>query len=309
MSVQYVEASAEDEGQRLDNFLMRHLRKAPKSLIYRIIRKGEVRINKGRVKPDTRIKTGDIVRIPPVTVPEKLEVTPSDSLLEVLEASILYEDNDIIAFNKPSGLAVHGGSGIQMGLIEAARALRPLAKRMELVHRLDRDTSGCILLAKKAQVLKLLHEQIREDEMSKEYLCLVKGHWPEGKCKVDVPLLKNTLQSGERMVQVSKDGKPSISYFTVQERFADCDLVAVKLKTGRTHQIRVHALSQGCPLVGDDKYGDKDFNKAFKSTGLKRLALHAQFLGFKHPVTEQWIRLEAPLFEDFQQALQILRKG
>ncbi|BBP43819.1 23S rRNA pseudouridine(955/2504/2580) synthase RluC [Thiosulfativibrio zosterae] len=309
MSVQYVEASSEDEGQRLDNFLMRHLRKAPKSLIYRIIRKGEVRINKGRVKPDTRIKAGDIVRIPPVTVPEKLEVTPSDSLLEVLEASILFEDNDIIAFNKPSGLAVHGGSGIQMGLIEAARALRPLAKRMELVHRLDRDTSGCILLAKKAQVLKLLHEQIREDEMSKEYLCLVKGHWPEGKCKVDVPLLKNTLQSGERMVQVSKDGKPSISYFTVQETFADCDLVAVKLKTGRTHQIRVHALSQGCPLVGDDKYGDKDFNKAFKSTGLKRLALHAQFLGFKHPVTEQWIRLEAPLFEDFKQALQVLRKG
>lgn len=308
MSVQYVEATSEDEGQRLDNFLMRHLRKAPKSLIYRIIRKGEVRINKGRVKPDTRIAAGDIVRIPPVTVPEKLEVTPSEGLLNVLESLILYEDADIIAFNKPSGLAVHGGSGIQMGLIEAARALRPLAKRMELVHRLDRDTSGCILLAKKASVLRLLHEQIREDQMAKEYLCLVKGQWPEGRHKVDVPLQKNTLQSGERMVQVSKEGKPSVSFFTVQEHFATCDLMAVKLQTGRTHQIRVHALSQGCVVVGDDKYGDKDFNKAFKASGLKRLALHAQFLGFKHPVSGEYLRLEAPLFEDFKAALKYLRK-
>lgn len=308
MAVQFVTATQEDEGQRLDNFLMRHLRKAPKSLIYRIIRKGEVRINKGRVKPDTRIKAGDMVRIPPVKVPEKVEVKPSDSLLATLESCILYEDKDIIAFNKPSGLAVHGGSGIQLGLIEAARVLRPLAKRMELVHRLDRDTSGCILLAKKASVLKALHEQIREDDMVKEYLCLVKGHWPQGKTKIDLPLEKNTLKSGERMVQVSRDGKPSISFFKVQECYQTCELVAVRLKTGRTHQIRVHALSQQCPLVGDDKYGEKSFNRQFKSKGLKRLALHAQFLGFTHPVTQEWMRLEAPLHEDFALAIDNLRK-
>lgn len=309
MPVKFVEASSEDEGQRLDNFLMRHLRKVPKSLVYRIIRKGEVRINKGRVKPDTRIKEGDVVRIPPVKMPEKVEVKPSEGLLKVLESCILYEDKDIIAFNKPSGLAVHGGSGIQLGLIEAARVLRPLAKRMELVHRLDKDTSGCILLAKKASVLKALHAQIREDEMSKEYLCLVKGEWPKGKSKINLPLEKNTLQSGERMVQVSRDGKPSISFFNVQESFENCELVAVKLKTGRTHQIRVHALSQGCPLVGDDKYGDKIYNRNFKKQELKRLALHAQFLGFKHPVTLEWVKLEAPLHDDFLRAIKNLRES
>ncbi len=312
MSVKFVEATSEDEGQRLDNFLMRHLRKAPRSLIYRIIRKGEVRINKGRSKPDTRIKAGDMVRIPPIKVPEKVAVKPSDNLLKILENCILYEDKDIIAFNKPSGLAVHGGSGIQLGLIEAARVLRPLAKRMELVHRLDRDTSGCILLAKKASVLKALHAQIREDEMSKEYLCLVKGHWRKGKSngksKINLPLEKNTLQSGERMVRVSPEGKPSVSFFNVQSSYKDCDLVAVKLKTGRTHQIRVHALSQGCPLVGDDKYGDKTYNRSFKKYGLKRLALHAQFLGFKHPVTLEWLRLEAPLHDDFVLAIKNLTK-
>lgn len=307
MSVKFVEATSEDEGQRLDNFLMRHLRQAPRSLIYRIIRKGEVRINKGRVKPDTRIKAGDMVRIPPVKVPEKVVVTPSSSLLEVLESSILYEDKDIIAFNKPSGLAVHGGSGIQLGLIEAVRVLRPLAKRMELVHRLDRDTSGCILLAKKASVLKALHAQIRENKMSKEYLCLVKGKWPKGKSKINLSLEKNTLQSGERMVRVSQDGKASISFFHVQKSYAECDLVAVTIKTGRTHQIRVHALSQDCPLVGDDKYGDKVYNRSFKKYGLKRLALHAQFLGFNHPVTQEWIRLEAPLHDDFALAIKNLK--
>lgn len=308
MTVKFVEATSEDEGQRIDNFLMRHLRKAPKSLIYRIIRKGEVRVNKGRVKPTTRLVEGDMVRIPPVKVPEKMAVTPSADLLKILEAAILYEDKDIIVFNKPSGLAVHGGSGIQIGLVEAVRQMRPLAKRMELVHRLDRDTSGCILLAKKASVLKQLHEQIREHDMQKEYLCLVNGHWPAGKTKIDLPLIKNTLVSGERVVKVSKDGKPSISFFNLQERFKDCDLMSVVLKTGRTHQIRVHAQSQGCVLIGDDKYGDKAINQDFRRKGMKRLALHAQFLGFVHPVTQQEMRLEAPLHDDFKQIIQKLKE-
>jgi len=309
MSVKFVEATSEDEGQRVDNFLMRHLRKAPKSLIYRIIRKGEVRVNKGRVKPTTRLVEGDMVRIPPVKVPEKMHVIPSEALLATLEQAILYEDKDIIAFNKPSGLAVHGGSGIQIGLVEAARQLRPLAKRMELVHRLDRDTSGCILLAKKASVLKQLHEQIREHDMEKEYLCLVKGQWPKGQCKINLPLIKNTLQSGERVVKVSKEGKPSISFFNLQHQFEDCALMSVVLKTGRTHQIRVHAQAQGCGLIGDDKYGDKTVNLTFKRKGMKRLALHAQFLGFVHPVTQEKMRLEAPLHDDFKQIIKKLKSS
>lgn len=307
MGVTYYEVTLEDEGQRLDNFLMRQYRHVPKTLIYRIIRKGEVRVNKGRVKQNARLVAGDQVRVPPIKVPEKSESTVPQGQLQRIEDSILYEDNDLMVINKPSGVAVHGGSGIQWGLIEVVRALRPLAKRLELVHRLDRETSGCILLAKKASVLKALHQQIRENKMTKEYLALLTGHWPKGLEKIDLPLQKNTLQSGERLVKVAADGKPSVSYFRVLERFAECDLVAVRLKTGRTHQIRVHALSQGCPLVGDDKYGDKGFNKTFKSLGMKRLALHAQYLGFEHPVTQAWQKVEAPLHDDFELTLMNLR--
>ncbi|AZR82549.1 23S rRNA pseudouridine(955/2504/2580) synthase RluC [Thiomicrospira sp. S5] len=307
MGVKFLEVTSEDEGQRVDNFLMRHYRNVPKTLIYRIIRKGEVRVNKGRVKQNTRLADGDVVRVPPIKVPEKTESTVPAGQLQRIEDSILYEDKDLMVINKPSGVAVHGGSGIQWGLIEVVRALRPLAKRLELVHRLDRETSGCILLAKKASVLKALHEQIRENKMTKEYLALLTGHWPKGLEKVDLPLLKNTLQSGERVVKVSKEGKLSVSYFRILERFDDCELAAVRLKTGRTHQIRVHALSQGCPLVGDDKYGDKTLNKAYKKLGMKRLALHAQYLGFEHPVTQAWLKVEAPLHDDFELTLTNLR--
>lgn len=307
MGVRFIEASSEDEGQRVDNFLMRHFRNVPKTLIYRIIRKGEVRVNKGRVKQNTRIQAGDVVRVPPIDVPDKAEVTAVPfGQLQRIENAILFEDNDLVVINKPSGVAVHGGSGISWGLIEIMRELRPLAKRMELVHRLDRDTSGCIMLAKKVSVLRDLHAQIREDKMSKEYLALVQGVWPKGKTKVDLPLLKNTLQSGERMVQVSPEGKPSVSFFQVAQSFEQASLMQVRLQTGRTHQIRVHALAQGCALIGDDKYGDKQVNKYFRQYGMKRLALHAQFLGFVHPVTGQSMRIEAPLHEDFEMTLQAL---
>jgi len=307
--VRFIEVTSEDVGQRIDNFLMRHYRSVPKTLIYRVIRKGEVRVNKGRVKQNSRLCEGDLVRVPPIRVAEKRVSDVPVSQLKRIEAAILYEDADLMVLNKPSGVAVHGGSGIQWGLIEVVRALRPLAKRLELVHRLDRDTSGCILLAKKASVLKALHADIRENKMTKIYFALLEGHWPKGVEKVDLPLLKNTLQSGERMVKVDSQGKPSVSYFKVQQQFNHYDLVSVRLKTGRTHQIRVHALSQGCPVVGDDKYGDRDANKVARGLGMMRLALHARLLGFLHPVSQQWMEIEAPLHSDFKTVLERLGEG
>lgn len=305
--VRFIEVTSEDVGQRVDNFLMRHYRSVPKTLIYRVIRKGEVRVNKGRVKQNSRLTEGDLVRVPPIRVAEKAETEVPFSQMQRIESAILYEDADLMVINKPSGVAVHGGSGIQWGLIEVVRALRPLAKRMELVHRLDRDTSGCILLAKKASVLKALHADMRDNKVTKIYLALLSKHWPAGLEKVDLPLLKNTLESGERMVKVDPQGKSSISYFKVQQSFETYDLVSVRLKTGRTHQIRVHALSQGCPIVGDDKYGDKVINKAARSRGMKRLALHAHQLGFTHPVTQDWMEIEAPLHADFKAILERLK--
>jgi len=307
--VQFVTVEEEDAGQRVDNFLMRHLRKAPKTLIYRIVRKGEVRVNKGRVKASTRLVAGDIVRIPPVTVPDKVEVIEGDiphAQLQRIEANILFEDNDLMVINKPSGIAVHGGTGINWGLIEMVRVLRPLARRIELVHRIDRDTSGCILIAKKPSVLKALQQQIRDNKFDKRYLAMVSGQWPKQKNKIDLPLRKDRPKEGGWHVLVAKDGKEAVSYFSVQQHLKGCDLVTVKLKTGRTHQIRVHALSQGCALVGDDKYGNYDINKQFRPHGMKRLALHAQFLGFTHPVTNEWMLIEAPLLPDFEKTIQAL---
>ncbi|WP_028486858.1 RluA family pseudouridine synthase [Thiomicrorhabdus chilensis] len=307
--VQFVTVTEEDEGQRVDNFLMRFLRKAPKTLVYRIIRKGEVRVNKGRVKAQTRLVSGDVVRIPPVSVPEAKTVVESDiprSQMQRIEDNILFEDKDLMVVNKPSGVAVHGGSGVNWGLIEVVRLLRPLAKRLELVHRIDRDTSGCLLIAKKASVLKDLQQQIRDNKLDKRYLAIVEGRWPKRKHKVDLPLRKDRPKEGGWHVVVAADGKPSVSFFTVERHLRECDLVSVKLETGRTHQIRVHALSQGCALIGDDKYGDRDVNKRFRPLGLKRLGLHAQFLGFTHPVTKQWMCIEAPLWPDFKKIIETL---
>ena len=300
--VQFFTVGEEDVGQRLDNFLMRFLRRAPKSLVYRIVRKGEVRVNKKRAKVNQRLVLGDIVRVPPVTIEEN-KVADASSIpqeeLQKIEANILYEDKDLLVVNKPSGVAVHGGSGLLYGLIEVLRALRPLAKRLELVHRIDRDTSGCLLVAKKASVLKALHQQMRDGKFEKRYLAITNHPWPKAVAKVDLPLRKDHLPDGGWHVRVAEEGKSALSYFRVKQSLVDLSLVEVKLETGRTHQIRVHALSQGCALLGDDKYGDRDLNKAYRKKGMKRLALHAQILGFVHPVTEEAMRIEAPLWNDF----------
>lgn len=307
--VQIIAVDEEDAGQRLDNFLMRLLRKAPKSLIYRIIRKGEVRINKGRAKPDTRICAGDQVRVPPVKVPDKPLLADQEipqAQLQLIEKNILFEDKDLMVINKPSGVAVHGGGGVNYGLIEVLRVLRPHAKRLELVHRIDRDTSGCLLVAKKASVLKALHAQIRANEFDKRYLAIVLGAWPKALKKVDLPLKKEHLSDGGWRVKVSQSGKQAVSFFNIKYALKEATVVAVTLKTGRTHQIRVHALAQGCPLLGDDRYGDRTANKKYRPMGMKRLALHAQFLGFTHPVSGQKVVFEAPLWPDFKKVMQAL---
>ena len=274
--VQFVEISADHAGQRIDNYLMCQLNGVPKSLVYRIVRKGEVRVNKGRIKPEYRLKEGDMVRIPPVRQAEKnAPGKASDKVLQQIESRILFEDKRILVLNKPSGLAVHGGSGLSFGLIEALRELRPNDKNLELVHRLDRDTSGCLIIAKKRSALRRLHEQLREGSMDKRYLTLLKGKWKGTSKWVDAPLLKNVIKSGERLVFVDPKGKDARTQFSPYSVGNEASLMSVKLDTGRTHQIRVHAQHLGYPIAGDDKYGDDEFNRQMKSKGLKRLFLHA----------------------------------
>ena len=287
---------AEQEGQRLDNFLKTQLKGVPKSLVYRIVRKGEVRVNKKRIKPDYKLVAGDEVRIPPVRVAEANEL-PSAKLssIQALEQQILFEDEVLIVLNKPAGMAVHGGSGLSFGVIEGLRALRPDARFMELVHRLDRDTSGCLMVAKKRSALKHLHEQLRLKTMRKQYAALVRGQWQSHIHVVNAPLLKNVLQSGERIVRVNADGKPSETRFHVLKRFTDATLVEASPITGRTHQIRVHTAHAGHPIACDDKYGDADFDQKMRVAGLARLFLHASRLTFQHPVTGNEMTIEAPL--------------
>ena len=309
--VQFVEISADHAGQRIDNYLMCQLNGVPKSLVYRIVRKGEVRVNKGRIKPEYRLKEGDLVRIPPVRQAEKKEPgKASDKVLQQIESRILFEDKRIMVINKPSGLAVHGGSGLSYGLIEALRELRPNDKSLELVHRLDRDTSGCLLIAKKRSALRRLHEQLREGSMDKRYLALLKGKWQGRSRWVDAPLLKNVIQSGERLVFVDPKGKEARTKFIPNSVGEDASLMTVKLDTGRTHQIRVHAQHLGMPIAGDDKYGDDEFNRQLKSKGMKRLFLHAYSLKFSLPDPETnediSISIKAPLDEALVNALKRL---
>ncbi|MAF76273.1 MAG: 23S rRNA pseudouridine(955/2504/2580) synthase RluC [Pseudomonadota bacterium] len=294
--VQWHDVASDEAGQRIDNFLIARLRGVPKSLVYRILRKGEVRVNKKRTKPDYKIKAGDAIRIPPVKVSPKPEL-PSPKLAKVaeLEQAIVYEDDAFMIVNKPSGLAVHGGSGLNFGLIEGLRALRPQDNALELVHRLDRDTSGLIMIAKKRSVLKVLHAQLRDKEMNKQYLALVRGQWQKNVRNVEAPLKKNTLKSGERIVRVDAEGKPSHTRFRINQRYAEATLVEASPVTGRTHQIRVHALHAGHPIAGDPKYGDASFNERMQQGGLTRLFLHAWQLSFKHPVTEKTVSFEAPM--------------
>jgi len=283
-NVQLDVISEEIAGQRIDNYLLTRLKGAPRTLIYRILRKGEVRVNKGRIKPDYRLQAGDSVRIPPVRLPAPNEpALVGQGILNALEASILYEDKALIVVNKPAGLAVHGGSGLDFGVIEAMRQLRPQCDQLELVHRLDRDTSGCLMIAKRRSMLRHLHAALRGDDetdrVTKRYIALVRGRWPGSTRRVHAPLLKNNLRSGERMVEVNPEGKESLTEFSVLRRFGDfATLVEARPITGRTHQIRVHAKHAGHPIAGDPKYGDDEFSQKIRALGGKRLFLHAASL-------------------------------
>lgn len=295
---------AEQQGQRIDNFLKTQLKGVPKSLIYRILRKGEVRVNKKRIKPEYKLMVGDEVRVPPVRVAEENEL-PSAKLssIQALESMILFEDEVLIILNKPAGMAVHGGSGLSFGVIEGLRALRPDARFLELVHRLDRDTSGCLLIAKKRSALKSLHEQLRLKTMRKQYSALVRGQWQPHVKVVNAPLLKNVLQSGERIVRVSPEGKPSETRFHILKRYADATLIEASPITGRTHQIRVHTAHAGHPIACDDKYGESQFDERMRELGLQRLFLHASRLTFQHPVDHRELTMEAPLDPHLQRLL------
>ncbi len=283
--VRFLTVTSDEQGQRLDNYLMSRLKGMPKSAIYRIVRKGEVRVNKGRVKPDTRLNDGDIVRIPPVRLAEQGHIPrPSNQLADELRSSILRDQDGLLVVDKPSGLAVHGGSGINLGMIEALRQLGIHKGFLELVHRLDRETSGCVMVARKRSVLKLLQDALRERKsIHKRYWALVQGQWPKNLAKVDVPLKRFVTASGERIVRVHQEGKASTTLFKVIQRYADATLLEASPVTGRTHQIRVHAAHAGCPLVGDMKYGETSLNSALMARGLGRLFLHAYALNLSLP--------------------------
>lgn len=295
------------DGQRIDNFLMGFLKGVPRSYVYRILRRGEVRVNKGRIQASYRLRAGDLVRIPPVRMAERNPADPGQRVLQQIRQAIVFEDDRLIVLNKPSGLAVHGGSGLNFGLIEAMRALRPEERQLELVHRLDRDTSGCLLLAKRRSALRILHQLMRDNAVDKRYLALLAGRWQHSRMEAAAPLKKNTLKSGERIVRVDAEGKAALTRFRVRQRFSDSTLVEARLMTGRTHQIRVHAAYLGTPILGDEKYGDSEANRAARRRGLKRLFLHAESLRFRWPGEEQDLYIEAPLEAPLRQLLRQLR--
>jgi 23S rRNA pseudouridine955/2504/2580 synthase len=299
--VQWVEITEDNSEQRLDNFLITRLKGVPKSRIYRIVRKGEVRVNKGRVDVKYRLVIGDIVRIPPVRQSETdIDSLPVNrGLADFLQRNVLFEDDALLVINKPSGFAVHGGSGIDSGIIEGFRKMNPEQRFLELVHRLDKDTSGCLLIAKKRSALRSLHEQFRDDTVTKTYLALLSGQWARKKLIVNQPLQKNVSKGGERMVVISQAGKESETMFRRLKLYKDSTLVEASPKTGRTHQIRVHAAYLNHPIVGDDRYGFDDINKSFKSRGYKQMFLHAETLQFQHPVSGETVKISAPLAQQF----------
>ena len=279
-------------GQRLDNYLLKQLKGVPKSHIYRIIRKGEVRVNKGRKKAEYRLQLEDIVRIPPIRTASEKAIKPSDNLIDVLNQSILYEDNGLMILNKHHGMAVHGGSNVSIGLVEALKA--KYKQPIELVHRLDRSTSGCLILAKKRSVLKALHEQLVQHQMEKRYIALVKNSWSKKRHTIDAPIYQNSRYS-----VIDAKGKQAVSHFHPLKNFQKDDfsasLVEVLIETGRTHQIRVHAKYADHPIAQDDKYGDRLFDKVMKEKGLNRLFLHAKSVTFTNPTTNEIQKVVAPL--------------
>lgn len=308
--VSFVSVDDDQAGQRLDNFLMARLKGVPKSKIYNVIRKGEVRVNKGRTKPDYKICNGDEIRIPPIRIAEREPAAKaSNTMTKLLEGSILFENEGLLVINKPPGLAVHGGSGVSLGLIETLRQMRPDARYLELIHRLDRDTSGCIMVAKKRSMLRHLQAALREKNTSgitKVYQALVIGHWPKTCRRVDAPLLKIEVADDERVVRVHAEGKPSLTEFKLLQDYTNCSLVEARPITGRTHQIRVHAKHMGHSLVGDEKYGDDDFNKEMRVLGVKRLFLHAAELGFYLPEAKEKTIVRAPLAADLASVIKKL---
>jgi len=308
-SIKFITVDAESAGQRLDNFLFRHLKGVPKTHVYRIIRSGEVRINKGRAQADSRIETGDVLRLPPVRISPRAEEGAA-APAPAREFPVLLEDDALIAIDKPAGVAVHGGSGVSFGVIEQLRTARPGAKFLELVHRLDRETSGILLVAKKRSALVALQDQFRERETGKTYLALVEGAWPANKKVLDAPLAKYLLPgdgagAGERRVRVVTKDHPDamravtlvrvLARLTLPGDAAPLSLLAVTIKTGRTHQIRVHLASAGHAIAGDDKYGDFERQRALQKLGLKRMFLHAWRLQFNHPATGERVALQAGL--------------
>jgi 23S rRNA pseudouridine955/2504/2580 synthase len=302
--VQEVEIGASHSGQRIDNYLLTRLKGVPRTRIYRILRKGEVRVNRGRVKPDYRLCKGDVVRIPPVRVAPPKGGAPSNGMVAAVSESIIYEDKKLLVLDKPAGIAVHGGSGVSFGVIEALRAARPDAPFLELAHRLDRDTSGCLVIAKRRSALRAFHTLLRDGGIEKRYLALVRGRWQGGARRVEAPLRKNTLKSGERVVRVDPAGKSALSIFEPVAIYGDSSLVQVNLITGRTHQVRVHAAHIGHPLAGDGKYGDQAFNRLMAARGLKRLFLHASSLSFTLALEGAApVEISAPLSAELRRVL------
>ena len=311
-SVSLITVAEHEAGQRLDNYLIKILKGVPKSHIHRIIRAGEVRLNKKRCKPDSRIQTGDLLRIPPVRTAEKQRSSENRAqAVPAREFTIIYEDDALLVIDKPAGIAVHGGSGVSFGVIEQIRRARPEARYLELVHRLDKDTSGLLMIAKKRSALVKLHEAIRNDHPKKIYLALGVGKLPNDSFHVKLPLFKYTGAQGEKLVRVSEDGQSAHTVFRVLNRFSDgllhqaglshLTLVEATLKTGRTHQIRVHLQSQHCPIAGDERYGDYQANKRLQKLGLKRMFLHASELHLDHPLTGEKLVLKADLPQELQQ--------
>ena len=300
--VRMIEVTEEHDGQRLDNFLMRLCKGVPKSHIYKAVRGGEVRVNKGRVAPDDRIKLGDMVRVPPMRLPAADE----NRIVPGVEFPIVFEDDGLLVIDKPAGTAVHGGSGVSFGVIEALRSARPEAKFLELAHRLDRDTSGLLMIAKKRNVLLALHEMFRAGGGRKHYLALVEGDWVNARQHIRLPLVKWTTQTGERRVKVETEGQASHTIVSAERRFNGYSLVDAELRTGRTHQIRVHLASSGFPIVGDDKYGRDETRAIFSKLGFTRMFLHACRLEMPHPLTQEPMVLEAALPSSCEKILQKL---
>jgi len=301
--VQQLEISDRNAQQRLDNYLLSQLKGVPKSRIYKLLRSGQIRVNKGRKKADYRLALGDIVRIPPIRMAEQSDDRAPQYMLDRVSQSVIFEDSQLLVLNKPAGIAVHSGSKLRFGVIEMLRQARPDAEMLELVHRLDRETSGCLVIAKSRDALNRLHEHFREEKsgMEKIYRAIVYGRWQGAEKIIDLPLLKNTLRGGERMVEVNPEGKPARSLFIPLEYRDSMSLMEIKLFTGRTHQIRVHAQAVNHPIAGDKKYGDSTFNQQLKEAGFKRMYLHAYKLSFSLG-TENY-NITAPLDSDWQTLL------